>query len=380
MVTTLSSSSALFQPIKVGKYDLQHRVVLPAMTRLRNNRGTSAPSDLMVEYYQQRATQGGLLIAEATGISESAGSFPGVSGIYTDDQVAAWKKVTDAVHTKGGIIFLQLWHAGRSTDSSLLPGNKLPVAPSAVAIPGPNIFSGKDHEVPRALEVHEIQEIVQEFVKAAERAIEAGFDGVEIHGANGFLIDQFLNTSSNKRTDAYGGSIENRTRFAREVVDAVSAAIGEEITALRLSPWSEANGVEDETPYATWAYLTEQLQMKHPKLAYLHFIEPRDDMMPKTDVEARLQLSLDPFRAIWKGPFISAGGYTTDPKLAKEVADQTGNLIAFGRTYVANPDLVQRLKNEWPLNKYNRDLFYTDGPEGYIDYKTYSRDPESVQL
>ncbi|ORZ03678.1 hypothetical protein BCR43DRAFT_520785 [Syncephalastrum racemosum] len=240
-------------------------------------------------------------------------------------------------------------------------------------------FIGKDHEVPRALEVNEIQEIAQDFVKAAKRAIEAGFDGVELHGANGLLIDQFLNTSSNKRTDIYGEPIENRTRFAREVVDAVSAAIGEERTAIRLSPWSSANGMQDQTPYATWGYLTEQLQTTHPKLAYLHFVEPRDDMIPKSDAEERLQLSLDPFRSIWKGPFISAGGYTTDPKLAKQVADQTGNLIAFGRTYIANPDLVQRLKNQWPLTKYNRDLFYTSGPEGYIDYKTYTADAKYVR-
>lgn len=192
VTTTLSSSSALFQPIKVGKYELQHRVVLPPMTRVRNTPGTRTASDLMVEHYQQRATQGGLLIAEATDISASSGNFPGASSIYTDDQVASWKKVTDAVHAKGGIIFLQIWHAGRVTDSTVLPDNKQPVAPSAVAIPGPNIFFNKDHEVPRALEIDEIQDIVQDFAKAAKRAIEAGFDGVEVHGANGYRIKKCI--------------------------------------------------------------------------------------------------------------------------------------------------------------------------------------------
>lgn len=188
-----------------------------------------------------------------------------------------------------------------------------------------------------------------------------------------FLLDQFLNTSSNKRTDEYGGPIENRARFGLEVVEAVVNAVGAERTAIRLSPYSDFQDMGDETPVDTWTYFTKQLQEKHPDLAYLHFVEPRDDLMPRLDedIEKRADLTLDPFRAVWKGPFISAGGYTTNPKLAEEVADKTGNLVAFGRTYIANPDLVLRLKNSYPLNPYIRDTFYGGAEEGYTDYETY---------
>lgn len=186
------------------------------------------------------------------------------------------------------------------------------------------------------------------------------------------MLDEFINSSSNKRTDEYGGSIENRARIVLETVEAVAKAIGEERTGVRFSPWSDFQDMKDETPYATWGYLTEQLQNRHPNLAYLHFIEPRDDMLvPEADTSKKAHLTLDPFRAVWRGPFISAGGYTTNPKLAEEVADKTGDLIAFGRSFIANPDLVSRLKHGWPLNPYNRSTFYTSDEIGYTDYPAY---------
>lgn len=231
------SQSVLFQPIKVGNHQLEHRVVLCPLTRCRAD-VNHVPTDLMKEYYTQRTTKGGLLITEATFISPTAGAYPQVPGIYNEEQVAAWKKITDAVHAKGGIIYLQLWHVGRATSSKLLPDGKQPVSASAVAIQGPNLL-GDEYEVPHPLSVEEIAEIVQDYVKASENAIRAGFDGVEIHSANGYLLDQFINTSSNKRTDQYGGSIENRARFTLEVVDAVTKAIGHNRTGIRFSPWSE---------------------------------------------------------------------------------------------------------------------------------------------
>ncbi|KAI8143796.1 hypothetical protein BJV82DRAFT_668239 [Fennellomyces sp. T-0311] len=366
------SSSALFEPIKVGRHQLAHRVVLCPLNRRRCDDGY-APTPSMIEYYQQRATAGGLLIMEATMISADGGSYPRAPGIYSSHQITQWKKVTDAAHAKGATVFLQIRHTGRATTTQFLPPGAKLVSSSAVPVPGLNEL-GNDYETPHALTADEINAIVADFVQAAKNTMDAGFDGVEIHAANGYLIDQFINTSCNKRTDEYGGSIENRARFCLKIVDAVVEAIGEERTAIRFSPWSEFLGMEDETPYETWGYLVNQLEQRHPRMAYIHFIEPRDDFSRKTKDDT--VNSLDPFRKLWSGPFISAGGYTTKPELAAQVADSTGNLIAFGRSFIANPDLVLRLKHGWPLNKYIRDLFYKGGDKGYIDYPFY--DPEAA--
>ncbi|KAI7847121.1 hypothetical protein BDC45DRAFT_552003 [Circinella umbellata] len=339
--------------IKVGNHQLEHRVVLAPLTRFRGDEN-HVPTDLQAKYYAQRATKGGLLITEATFINgREAGGYPCVPGIYNQEQIEGWKKVTSAVHEKGGLIYLQVWHVGRAALRCFLPNNVQPVSASEIRIEGPSMADpSKEHEVPRSLSIDEIAEITQEYAQASKNAVAAGFDGVELHGANGYLIDQFLNTSSNSRTDQYGGSIENRGRFALEVVKAVSDAIGAERVGIRLSPWSEIQGMKDDTPYATWGYLIEQLQQNYSDLAFA--IDTVN--------------TLDPFRAVWKGAFISAGGYTTKPELATEIADKTGNLIAIGRAFIANPDLVYRLKNSIPLTKYNRDTFYTPGPVGYTDY------------
>ncbi|CAO3596137.1 unnamed protein product [Absidia cylindrospora] len=358
----------LLSPIKIGEHTLEHRVVLAPLTRFRNS-DNGVIQDRVVEYYTQRATKGGLLITEATVISPAADGYKYAPGIYKDDQVEGWRKVTDAVHAKGGIIYSQLWHVGRATHSSHLPNNVLPVAPSPIAIKGKGLF-GDEFEVPHALTVDEIQTTIQDFVNAAKNAMKAGFDGVEIHGANGYLVDAFINTSSNTRTDEYGGSIENRSRFALELVDAVAEAVGANKTAIRFSPWSGFQDMEDATPVETWSYLTQQIQTKHSDLAYLHFVESRegghsDDVLQEHE-------SLEPFRNIWQGPFITSGGFTDPKKAIQRCEDSPNNLISFGRIFIANPDLVERIRNDWPLNKYHRPTFYTHGNEGYIDYPFYT--------
>ncbi|KAI8142792.1 hypothetical protein BJV82DRAFT_649944 [Fennellomyces sp. T-0311] len=365
----MASTSSLFKPIKIGNIQLEHRIVHPPLTRFRADEN-HVPTAMVEEYYRQRATKGGLIIAEATGISPGSGIYPGAPSIHTKDQIEGWKRVTDAVHARGGYIFSQLWHGGRVTDSSLRPNNVLPVAPSPIPIKDEIFqFTGKPFEVPHELTVDEIPEIIQEYVQAAKNAIEAGFDGVEIHGANGYLIDQFINSSSNTRTDQYGGSVENRGRFALELTKAVVESVGEAYVGIRFSPWSEFYGIYDDTPYETWGYIIKEMQERHPGLAYVHMIEPRDDYSRKTQNDT--SNTLDPFRAAWKGPFISAGGYTTNIKLAHEVADTTGNLIAIGRAYVANQDIVYRLEHDLPFTKYDRTTFYTGGAAGYIDYPVY---------
>jgi 2,4-dienoyl-CoA reductase-like NADH-dependent reductase (Old Yellow Enzyme family) len=361
------STKAIFSPIKVGNNLLKHRVVLAPLTRLRAT-VDAIPTDLQVEYYKQRASEGGLLITEATGISRLSGGYPHAPGIYNKSQIENWQKVTKAVHAKkGSLIFLQLWHIGRAGSKYLNPNQEEVVSASSIAITGKNMAGG-DYEVPHALEIDEIKAIVQDYRQAALNAIEAGFDGVEIHGANGYLIDQFINSSSNKRTDIYGGSIENRSRFALEVIDAIVEVVGAERTAIRLSPGAAFQDMKDDTPVETWSHLTSEIQTKHPNLSYLHFIEARGDMMGES---VNTVDTLEPYRQIWKGPFITAGGFSTNIEHAIDTAEKTGNLIAFGRTFIANPDLPERLRNSWELNKYDRSTFYVQSAEGYTDYPVY---------
>ncbi|KAI8387399.1 hypothetical protein BD560DRAFT_486263 [Blakeslea trispora] len=358
-----TNNNALFAPIKVGKADLKHRVVLAPLTRFRATT-EAVPTDLQVEHYKQRASEGGLLITEATFINRLAGGYPQAPGIYTKEQIEGWKKVTDAVHEKKGVIYLQLWHIGRAGFKGLNPNQEQIVSASDIPISGKNMAGG-DYEVPRPLTVEEIKALVQDYRQAALNAVEAGFDGVEIHGANGYLIDQFINTSSNKRTDQYGGSIENRARFALEIVDAVVDAIGADRTAIRFSPGGAFQDMKDDTVVETWSYLTTQLQQNHPDLAYLHFIEARASFF---NDEANSVDTLEPYRQIWKGPFITASGFSTNVPHAIEIAEKTGNLIAFGRAFIANPDLPERIRNGWELNKYDRSTFYTHDAVGYTDY------------
>ncbi|ORZ07417.1 hypothetical protein BCR42DRAFT_472297 [Absidia repens] len=383
-MTVTATKPALFSAIKVGQHALHHRLVLAPLTRSRADPKSGVPSDDASVYYQQRATEGGLLITEATSISPSCGGYPGSPGIYSQDHIRAWKNVTTAVHEKKGVIFLQLWHPGRATFSFALPktsatsdGKVAPVSASDIAIQGDSPF-GMPYEKPRPLTVDEIKNIAQDFVQAAKKAIDAGFDGVEIHSANGYLLDQFINTSSNKRSDIYGGSIENRGRFPLQVVDAVSKAIGADRTAIRFSPYSGFQDMKDDTPVATWSYLVQQLEKTHPNLAYLHFVEPRvqllDDGIDENDPaqDSDEHETLQYFRALWSGPFVSAGNYTYSAQSAYDRAESSpNNLVAVGRAFISNPDLVERFRNHLKLTPYNRNTFYSPGPEGYIDYPYY---------
>ncbi|XP_037040580.1 12-oxophytodienoate reductase 1-like [Bradysia coprophila] len=361
---------ALLSPIKIGDHTLDHRIVLAPLTRLRNTE-QGVPQDHCIEYYEQRTTKNGLLISEATVISPVTDGYKFAPGIYTDQQIEGWKRVVDAVHAKGGVIYLQLWHLGRAVSSKDLPPGNYPVSASAIAISGTGVF-GTEYEVPHALTIDEIQDTIRDYATAAKNSIKAGFDGVEIHGAHGYLIDQFINTSSNVRTDEYGGSIENRARFALEVVDAVVEAVGINRVAIRFSPWCDFQDMKDDTPLETWSYLTEQLQAKHPGLAYIHFSVPWQLEIGEFVYQDNISSSLDPFRKIWKGPFIATGGFLESKTAIQHCEKFPNDLIGFGRTFIANPDLVERVRHGWPFNKYNRSTFYIQGIEGYTDYPFYS--------
>ncbi|KAJ7439989.1 hypothetical protein FB451DRAFT_144035 [Mycena latifolia] len=359
------SSPKLFQPTQIGDIQLSHRVVFAPTTRFRAD-ANHAPLPHVAEYYEQRAsTPGSLLITEATTIAARAAGYRHVPGVWSDAQIASWKTVADRVHAKGSYIFLQLYALGRAAEPEALAEEGLPyVSASAVPLTG--------GEVPHALTVEEIQEYVQLWATAASNAVhKAGFDGVEIHGANGYLIDQFLHESSNIRTDAYGGSAEKRTLFALEVAEAVVGAIGQKRTAFRISPWGTYLDMQFDHPKPTSAHLVTQLRDRYPELAYLHIVEPRaDGNGDMTTDRIKENHSNDFIREIWGGrPLISAGGYTRETAIA--VAEEKGDLVAFGRGYLANPDLPYRLLHGIALAVGNRALYYAPGsadPRGYTDY------------
>ncbi|KAJ7359112.1 hypothetical protein DFH08DRAFT_403618 [Mycena albidolilacea] len=359
------SPSKLFQSTFVGDIKLSHRVVFAPTTRFRAD-ANHAPLPHVAEYYQQRATTpGSLLISEATFIAKRAGGFKNGPGIWSDKQISAWRKITDAVHAKGSYIYVQLWALGRGAEVAVLAEEGQPdayVSASNVPITG--------QPAPRALAVEEIREYVELWATAASNAVhKAGFDGVEIHAANGYLLDQFLHDRSNIRTDAYGGSVENRTRFPLEVVEAVVGAIGQKKTALRISPWGTFQDMHFDHPKPTYAHLVTQIRDRYPEFAYLHVVEPRVDGSETLDV-IKDGYSNDFIRDIWGDRrLISAGGYTRETAIA--AAEEKGDLIAFARPYIANPDLPYRLLHDIALAIGNRALYYAPGsldPKGYTDY------------
>lgn len=362
-------SGTLFEPLKVGAVSLQHRVVMAPMTRMRAVRPGNTAGPLTVEYYRQRASHGGLLISEGCQISAAAQGAPGTPGIHSEEQVAAWAKVTQAVHDEGGLIVLQLWHVGRVSHSSLLPAGLKPVGPSAIALPG-TVSTVESlqvpFETPHALTVDEIQAVVREFAHATRNARLAGFDGVEIHGANGYLIEQFLQSRSNQRTDAYGGSIEHRARFALEVTEAVVRAWSSERVGFRLSPYGVANGSGDDDPAALYTHVIERLAPLG--LAYLHLVEPRASGAGRADVDHQgVPSAAALFRIAWPGVLIAAGNFT--PALAEQaLAGGVVDAVAFGRHFISNPDLPARIRHGMPLAPYDRATFYSDGARGYTDY------------
>jgi N-ethylmaleimide reductase len=343
------------------------------LTRMRAGQPGDVPRALNAEYYRQRATPVGLIIAEGTPISESAKGMPATPGIYSPEQVKGWKAVTDAVHEASGLIFLQLWHVGRISHSSHQPHGALPVAPSAIAAAGnayTATFERAPFETPHALTASEIQDVVGDYRAAARNALSAGFDGVEIHGANGYLIEQFLQTRSNTRSDAYGGSIENRVRFLLEVTRAVIDVWGPDRVGVRLSPFGVANDSGEPDPLPLYSHAIQELGKLGP--VYLHLIEPRASGAGQADVDHKgVPSASELFRPIWQHVLIAAGNYTPASAEAAVVANHA-DAIAFGRLFIANPDLPERIKQGTPLSPYNRATFYGGEAEGYTDYPRLS--------
>jgi N-ethylmaleimide reductase len=350
----------LFSPVKLGATSLPNRIVMAPMTRLRAI--DSIPNALMADYYSQRASAG-LIITECTMISPLSNGYMNCPGIYLPEQVEGWQQVTQAVHQAGGRIFLQLWHAGRIAHSSLL-GGKQPVAPSVIAPVGElHTPNGKVAiEAPRALERREIDEIVEQFRSGAENAKAAGFDGVELHGAFGYLIDQFLQDGSNHRTDDYGGSVENRARFLLDVVAAVADVWGADRVGIKLSPSNTFYSMVDSNPQTTFRYVLEALNPIG--LAYVHLMEPNE-----TDLQNRAVLNpVTPlFRPLYQGTLITNGNYTQE---AANIALTNGqaDLVSFGKLFLANPDLIERFERNAPFNQPDPNTFYSSGQQGYTDY------------
>jgi N-ethylmaleimide reductase len=376
----MSSFELLFSPLRVGALALQHRVVMAPLTRMRSAQPGDVPRPLNVEYYRQRASQGGLIISEATQISLQGKGYPAAPGIHTPEQVTGWRAVTEAVHAKGGLIVLQLWHVGRNSHSSLHPEDGLPVAPSAIAPRTGKAFRADfqlmDYEVPRALETAEIAGIVEQYRRAAENAKKAGFDGVEIHSANGYLLDQFLEDGTNHRTDAYGGSIENRARLLMEVTDAVTGVWGADRVGVRLSPYGTFGDMHDSDPVALFRYVLEQLSARN--IAYAHLVEPR---VGNAGADAPLDQSAartaQIFSAAFAGVLISAGGYTP-AEAERALETKHADAIAFGRLFIANPDLPERIRRNLPLNKPDRSTFYGGTEVGYTDYPSLEDEADEL--
>jgi len=365
----------IFEPAQVGSLKLKNRIAMAPMTRARNEDGI--PNDDNALYYAQRSGAG-LIITEGTAISDTAKGVLYIPGLYTSEQVEGWKKVTKAIHEKGSTIFTQLWHVGRVSHTSNQPGGISPVGPSDIQ--AANTFawgfdeSGKEGFViaskPRAMANDEVKQVVKDFVNASKNAIEAGFDGVELHGANGYLIEQFLNPFVNNRTDEYGGSIENRARFLLETVDATIKAIGHKKVGVRLTPY----GGLGELPHydeieATYKYLAEELAKRN--VVYIHLMDQQSKgshALPKGFIER--------FRTWYKGVIILAG--SMDRKLSERLINAgTIDIAGFGEPFISNPDLVKRLQNNWELTPPNRDLHYGLGTHGYTDWETY-KEPVTI--
>lgn len=351
-----TADNLLFSPVELGDFTLPNRFVMAPLTRTRAP--NHQPNALMAEYYSQRASTG-LLIAECTMVTENTSSFGADPGIYSQEQIEGWKLTTEAVHKADGRIFLQIWHAGRAAHP-LLNGGKEPVAPSAIAIEDETHTpeGKKPYTLPKALTVSEIKEIVNDFRQAAINAKEAGFDGVEIHGANGYLIDQFLRDSANQRTDEYGGSFENRARFLREVIEAVTEVLGHGRVGLRLSPLNSFNSMKDSDPVGLTRYLADMLNSYD--LAYLHLMRADFFGLQQADV-------VSVARELYKGHLMVNMGYSPD-EAHQVLENKQADSVAFGTSILANPDFVERVRKGSELNQPDQNTFYTPGEKGYTDY------------
>lgn len=357
-MTILPATSPLLRPYELGPLALKNRVLMAPMTRSRAASG-NVPGPSAATYYAQRATAG-LIVAEASQVSPEGVGYVGTPGIHTGEQAQGWRHVTDAVHAAGGLIFLQLWHVGRISHVSLQPGRQAPVAPSAIAARGETFTpEGKlPFSPPRALDTGEIAGVVGQFAHGARLASEAGFDGVELHGANGYLIDQFLRDGSNHRTDAYGGPVENRARFLLEVTDAVIKVWGRERVGVRLSPVGAYNDMADSDPAATFSYAARELSAH--RIGYLHVVEPVGGPASGPRLSPLL-------REHFRGTFVANGGY--DATSAHEVITRgEADLVSFGASFLANPDLPERFRRGASLNAPDAATFYAGGDRGYLDY------------
>ncbi len=357
-------TDVLFIPVKLGAIELDHRVIMAPLTRLRADVDSDNPNDLMREYYAQRASMGGLIISEATTVSPTARGYRGSPGLYTEAHVRGWQQIVDAVHAGGGKMVAQLWHVGRTSHASLIGGE--PVTASDVPYEGMAFTA--DGWVPasraRSISIEEIAGVVADYAAAARRAMHAGFDGVEIHAASGYLIDQFLQDNSNVRTDAYGGSVVGRARLLMEIVDAVANIWGAGKVAVRLSPSSNFNGMADSDPDSTFTQVAAMLDRK--RLAYLHVVEPRisgfQEVAPGLQPVAAAKLCR------WFGGAIVAAGGFDGSEAAAEILRGGADAIAFGRYFISNPDLPGRLRSGCALTPYDRSSFYAGGSRGYTDY------------
>ena len=363
----MTGKEMMFSPVSLGSIELKNRIVMAPLTRMRAVAG-HVPSPLAKTYYAQRASAG-LIITEATQISNLGMGSPATPGIYTAAQTAAWKEIVQAVHAKGGCIVAQLWHVGRISHSSLHPEHGVPEAPSAIPAAGQTYGADwqlYDYETPKAMSVEDIARLIREYAAAAQNAKDAGFDGVEIHAANGYLLDQFLQDKTNQRQDQYGGSIENRLRLLSEVIDAVARVFPSTRIGVRLSPYGTFNDMGDSDPVALFTAAIQKLNEHH--LAYVHMIEPRATSAGGGDqVNEEAPITSEMFRAAYQGQFITAGGY--DQAMGEKVLeDGLADAVAYGRLFISNPDLVERFKQGVELNAYNRATFYGGNEAGYTDY------------
>ncbi|WP_231423354.1 alkene reductase [Pseudomonas sp. Leaf59] len=372
------TANVLSTPVKLGHHLLNNRVVLPPLTRQRSAQPDDIATDLMAEYYRQRATAG-FMVSEGTQIEPRGQGYAWTPGIYSPAQIEGWRKVTNAVHAEGGVIFAQLWHVGRVSHNALQPEGAAPVAPSAIQAQqakafiatGPGTGDLVQPPVPRALNLLEIDELVGQYAQAARNALDAGFDGVEIHSANGYLVNQFISAHSNQRDDQYGGSLDNRLRFLREVVEAVSQVVGPERLGVRFSPLFSGTdqdrvyiGLVEEDPHHTYIEAIKVLEQSG--IAYVSIAEADWDNAPDLPDTFRQAV-----RSAFSGRIIYAGRYTAE-RGARLVEAGLADLIAFGRPFIANPDLPQRLFNGWPLNPLRAEGMYGGSELGYVDYPTYA--------
>lgn len=365
----MSGKEIMFTPVSLGSIQLKNRLVMAPLTRMRAIAG-DVPNPLAKTYYAQRASAG-LIITEATQISPLGMGYPATPGIYSADQTAAWKEIVEAVHAKGGSIVAQLWHVGRISHSSLHPEEGAPEAPSAIAPAGQTYGADwklHDYETPKAMTAQDIVRLLKEFELAAQNAKAAGFDGIEIHSANGYLLDQFLQDKTNQRTDEYGGSIENRLRLLGEVIETVTKVFPADRVGVRLSPYGTFNDIADSDPVALFTAAIQKLNTY--QLAYLHMIEPRSTSAGGGDqVFEDAPITSEMFRAVYQGKFITAGGY--DQAMGEKVLEEgLADAVAYGRLYISNPDLAERFKKGVALNPYNRATFYGGNEVGYTDYPT----------